>query len=313
MPLLPHIWTLGAKFRQSVLPVRPPASQPWATTIEDPRVGEVRISGRLTDAATPAAELVIMVHGMAGNAGSHYLLPAAAVAREAGLASLRLNLRGSDCSGDDFYHAALTADLHAALASEPLARFERVYLLGFSLGGHVTLRLATEEVDPRVRSVAAVCTPLDLAASSRQIDSPSSWLYCRYLLHALARIYATVAARRAVPLPIAQAARIRKMRDWDERIVAPHHGFAGADDYYARASVGPRLADLRLPALLVNSELDPMVPAHTVRTVLTRPSPRLEVRWVAAGGHVAFPAGLDLGQGGEPGLVQQVLRWLRRF
>ena len=344
MGLMPHLWTVVPKVRHTLLPARPPASQPWETTVADPRWGTVRLSGWLTDAAdaggtggrlraaehtsrgrgmepgngagavpTPApAELVLLVHGMAGSANSHYMPKAAAAAQAAGMASLRLNLRGSDGSGEDFYHAALTADLHAALASPALARFERIYVLGFSLGGHVALRLGAEEADPRLRSVAAVCTPIDLAASSRQIDSPASWLYRRYLVGAMARIYATVAARRPVPLPPAEAARIRKMREWDDRVVGPHHGFAGAGDYYARASAGPRLAALRRPALLVNSLHDPMVPAHTVRAALPPSCPGLAVRWVPAGGHVAFPARLDLGEGGDPGLVNQVLRWLRR-
>jgi predicted alpha/beta-fold hydrolase len=327
MGLMPHLWTVGPRVRHSFLPFRAPASHAWATSIDDPRMGPVGLSGRLTEAASAAGrnggpagaagggearELLVMVHGMAGSIDSHYMVRAAGVAQRAGLASLRLNLRGSDGSGDDFYHAALTADLHAALASEALARFERIYLLGFSLGGHVALRLAGEQADPRLRSVAAVCTPLDLAASSRQIDSPASWLYRRYLIGGMAKIYATVAARRPVPLPVAEAARIHTMREWDEQVVAPHHGFAGAEDYYARASAGPRLAALRLPTLLVSSERDPMVPAHTVRAALPPSTPGLDVRWIPAGGHVAFPARLDLGQGGEPGLVNQVMRWLRR-
>jgi hypothetical protein len=95
-------------------------------------------------------------------------------------------------------------------------------------------------------------------------------------------------------MPLSEVARLRKIRDFDEWVVAPRHGFAGADDYYARASVAPRLADLRLPALLVNAAGDPMVRAQAVRPFLEPPVALLEVRWMAAAGHVGFPRGLDL-------------------
>ncbi|HSS48866.1 MAG TPA: alpha/beta fold hydrolase, partial [Thermoanaerobaculia bacterium] len=206
-------------------------------------------------------------------------------------------------------------DLHAALASEELRRYERVYVLGYSLGGHLTLRLGAEAGDPRLVAVAAVCAPLDLALSQREIDAPLRWPYRRYLLRGLFDIYAAVAARRPVPLPVEQARRIRTIREWDDRIVAPRHGFADAADYYARASVAPRLGELRVPALLVNSEGDPMVPAQPVRAVLRGPAPRLEVRWVAGGGHVSFPRRLDIGLEngfGGHGVDAQVLGWLRR-
>ncbi len=108
----------------------------------------------------------------------------------------------------------------------------------------------------------------------------------------------------AVPLPVAEVRRIRTIREWDDRVVAPRHGFADAADYYARESVAPRLAGLRVPALLLNSEWDPMVPARAVRAALVdRPAPRLEVRWIPGGGHVAFPSAMAVDR--------RVVDWLR--
>ena len=151
--------------------------------------------------------------------------------------------------------------------------------------------------------MAAICSPLDLALSQREIDSLRRWPYRRYLLNSLNEIYAAVAARHPVPIPVAEALRIPTIREWDDRVVAPRHGFTDAGDYYARASVAPRLPALRVPALLLNSEQDPMVPAHAVRAALTRPAPRLQVRWIAGGGHVAFPRALAVDEG--------VVAWLR--
>ena len=104
--------------------------------------------------------------------------------------------------------------------------------------------------------------------------------------------------------------RIRSIREFDDAYTAPFHGFKDAADYYATASVAPRLPDLRVPSLLLNSECDPMVPARAVRPALEKASPNLKVAWVRAG-HVAFPRGLDAGLSEGIGMDAQVIGWLR--
>jgi predicted alpha/beta-fold hydrolase len=308
MALLPHLWTIAPRLRHGFSPARLPESLPWQTVIEDPKVGPVRLTGRLRE-VPGSEEILVLIHGLGGNTDSHYMRGGTAAAEALGLSCLRMNLRGSDRLGEDFYHAGLTADLHAALASAPLSRYRRIYVLGYSLGGHLALRLGTDEGDPRLAAVAAICSPLDLGRSVVEIDA--LWVYRPYLLNSLKSIYAAVAARRPVPLPVSEAARIRTIREWDDRVVAPRHGFASANDYYTRASVAPLLPRLRVPALLVNSEHDPMVPARAVRPVLESRPPGLEVRWIPGGGHVAFPRSLDAGLAGGVGLDAQVVGWMR--
>ncbi|HEX3527060.1 MAG TPA: alpha/beta fold hydrolase [Thermoanaerobaculia bacterium] len=310
---LGHLWTIGPRLRHAVRPIPCPEPRPWETTVDDPQAGPVRLSGLLRE--VPGAEgLAVLVHGLGGSAESHYMPPGAAAAEAAGLSCLRLNLRGADRSGEDYYHAGLTADLHAALGSPELRPYRRLYVVGYSLGGHVTLRLAAEPADPRLAAVAAVCAPVDLARSQHEIDAPLVWVYRRYLLRNLGTLYAAVAARKPVPVPVDRLGEIRTFRQWDDRIVAPRHGFAGAADYYARESVAPRLGALRIPALLLNSEHDPMVPARSVRPALAGASPRLTVSWLPGGGHVAFPRGMNAGLDGEEklaGIDAQVIAWLR--
>lgn len=310
MPLLPHLRTIAPRLRHGFFPPKLPEFRPWQTVIEDPKIGPVRITGRLRE-VPESEEILVLVHGLGGCTDSHYMAGGVAAAEGLGISCLRMNLRGADRQGEDFYHAGLTADLHAALASEDLARYRRIYGLGYSLGGHVTLRLGTEEGDPRLAAVAAICSPLDLGRSVVEIDSPALWVYRRYLLKTLKDIYAAVAARRPVPFPVEQAARIRTIREWDDRVVAPRHGFLNADDYYTRASVAPLLPRLRVPALLVNSDCDPMVPARAVRPAVENPPPNLHVRWIPGGGHVAFPRSLETGLAGGVGLDAQVVGWMR--
>lgn len=305
MPL-GHLWTIGPHLARGLKPPSAPRGELLRVPLDEPGA---QLSGWLHH-PRGARQLVVIVHGLGGDAGSSYMLAAAGAATRAGHASLRLNLRGADGDGRDYYHAGLTRDLRAVLAHDELSGFERVVVLGFSLGGHMVLRAATEVgLDERVARVAAVCSPLDLSASARAFDEPSRVVYRRYVLDALKKSYAEVARHREVPLEPRLAARIGTIVEWDDRVVAPRHGFASAADYYARVSVAPRLPELGVPALYVGAPLDPMVPEHTVRPALRRTAP-LEVRWVQRGGHVGFPPRLDLGLPGPRGLEPQVVSWL---
>lgn len=301
-----HLWTIAPRLRHAVRPFGCPESCAWETSVDDPQFGALRLTGRLRE-LPGCEEVLVLVHGLGGCIDSHYMPRGAAAAEAAGLSCLRLNLRGSDRLGEDYYHAGLTADLHAALASPELERYRRIYVLGYSMGGHVVLRLATEDADPRLTAVAAICAPVDLARSQQEIDAPAYWVYRHYLLGNLKRLYTAVAARRPVPYPVERLDEIRTFLQFDNHLIAPRHGFADAADYYARASVAPRLPGLKVPALLVNSELDPMVPARSVRPALEGASPNLRVAWLRGGGHVAFPQALDTGLGLGAGVNAQRL------
>ena len=286
-----------------------PAAEPWSVQIDDAQAGRVTLHGALRrEPGALGKRCLVVVHGLGGSFDRHYCTTAALAAQRAGWSCLRFSLRGADRSGDDFYHAGLTADVHAAVSSEALADLDSVYVLGYSLGGHVTLRYALEEPGPRVQGAAAVCAPLDLELSAQHIDAPSSFVYRRHVLDGLKQIYAAVARRRSLPTPLEQVQRVSSIRTWDRLTVVPRFGFDSVDDYYGSMSVGPRLDRLRVPSLLVQSTLDPMVPPWTYEGHLAKSLPQLTVRRIPAGGHVAFPQVPD--ESGRPGSLEgQILQW----
>lgn len=272
-------------------------------------MGPVRLTGLFRE--RPGADsLLVVVHGLGGSCHSYYTRRAAVAAERAGLSCLRLNLRGADRLGDDFYHAGLTVDLDAALASAEAVGYESVYFMGYSMGGHLALRHASTVRSGRVRAVAAVCSPLDLANCCAWLDRPAGWLYRHYILEGLKSIYRSCAARRSMPTPLESVLAVKTMHAFDTIVVAPRHGFFSAEDYYAKASAGTHLRGLNCPALLVSATNDPMVPVHAVRPWSDRASAKLENKWVERGGHVGFPPDLDLGLRGHLGMENQVLAWL---
>ncbi len=311
MWLAGHLWTIGPVLLHRVRPNLAPAALPWSTTVRDPQLGSVTLRGLLSERADTDT-CVIVVHGLGGTTETHYCVQAARAADGAGFSCLRLALRGADRDGEDFYHAGMAADVAAAVASEPLRRYARVLVLGYSLGGHVVLRYALAPSDARVRAVAAICSPLDLDLGARHIDGLVSYVYRRHVLAGLNAVYAEVARRRPVPTPLARVLRARTIREWDSLTVVPRHGFESVEHYYRTISVGPSLSRLELPALLLHNRADPMVPPSTFEPHLRNAGPRVTLRWLSGGGHVGYPGALSLGERAALGVEAQVLSWLAR-
>lgn len=303
-----HFWTLGPFLRHNLLPPKVPRWEHWETTLEDGVVGTLQISGRLTKSEA-SDTIVVIIHGLGGSATSYYARKAALAASNAGIDSLRLNLRGADRSGADYYHAGLTEDLAGAIRSKALEGYENILLLAYSLGGNMMLRYLAGEPDRRVRAAAAVCSPVDLAAGARAIDRPRGVFYRRHVLRGLKEIYRNVAAQREVPLPVREAERIDTIELWDERIIAPRHGFSGAADYWDKTSACTVLDEIETPTLFIAAERDPMVLIDTVRPWLQNAT---AIRRIVTshGGHVGFPERVDLGLGSEGSVEDQIIGWM---
>ena len=109
---------------------------------------------------------------------------------------------------------------------------------------------------------------------------------------------------RATP---ARLRALRTIRAYDDEVVAPMHGFAGASDYYAKVSCGPWLDRVRVPTLCLHAADDPMVPAAAVRPFLARASEFVSFHETPHGGHVGFSPG----PGRAPWAIARAIDFLR--
>lgn len=304
-----HAWTIAPTLRHRVAPGKIPPSVAWQTHIDEPDVGDVLIRGRYSRGG--ADTLVVAVHGLGGSPESAYLVPIVREAARRGWSSLRLALRGTGGVGTDFYHAGLTADVHAALADPAFAHYPRIFVVGFSLGGHIALSVAADRArDARIGAVAAVCPPIDLGAGATELDRPAQTVYREYILRELRALYRGVSRVAPVPTPWSRIRLVRSIREWDALTIVPRFGFRDIDDYYTSMSIAHRMHELALPALMVHSRHDPIALPHTVYPALTGAPPHFEAHWSDGAGHVFFPPRLDLGLPGELGLGAQVAGWL---
>lgn len=301
-----HFWTVAGDLRQRVRPVRLGRAEAWNCPVEAPW-GAVWLRGRML--REPDADTIaLIVHGLGGSEDSAYCLRSAAACQRLGLSSLRLSLRGADGRGEDIYHAGLVEDLLAALEHPAVAAHDHVVVLGYSLGGHVALHCARVG-PPKLRAVAAVCSPLDLAQSCSAIDRRRAFAYRQYVLRSLKQTYRAFAARHDPPTDLSVVDRIRSIREWDEHVVVPRHGFGSVAEYHRSQSIGPQLEALKVPALYIGARHDPMVPLFTVEPSLQRAGSSVEIHMTDFGGHVGYPARVQLV--GPPGeLEDQAMSWL---
>lgn len=245
--------------------------------------------------------LMVMFHGLEGSSASHYAQACADWAAEHDVHWVMPHFRG--CSGEPnraprAYHSGDHEEIDwilRRLRHEHRAQGgQHLVAAGVSLGGNALMRWAGEHGASAAQvadALAAICSPLDLAASGQAIGRGfNRQVYTRMFLRTM-KPKALAKLRQHPGLFSPQ--RLRAARDlfeFDNVFTAPLHGFRDTHDYWQRASAKPLLQRVRVPALLVNPLNDPFVPAHSLPR-LNDVSPNVTLWQPRHGGHVGFAAG----------------------
>lgn len=241
---------------------------------------------------------VVVLHGLEGATSRRYMLNTYRALLEAGLRPVGLNFRG--CSGEPnrtarAYHSGETEDLGLVLELVADRFGGRVGVVGYSLGGNVTLKLAGERGEAareHVGAVVATSVPFDLAAGADRIaEGIMGRVYTRYFMRNLLRkIEHKTELLREVCDPAA-IRRARTLREFDDAATAPLHGFDSAADYYERSSSARFIAGIRVPTLILHSEDDPFLPPDRIPRREMEANPWITPVITRRGGHVGFIEG----------------------
>jgi hypothetical protein len=243
------------------------------------------------------APVVVVLHGLAGSSRSHYVSGLCREAAALGLRAVILNFRS--CSGElnrtaRLYHSGETSDLDAVLGRlierEPAVR---VGLVGISLGGNVLLKWLGERgaaASRLVHRAAAVSAPIDLAACGNTLDR--GFNRRTYTRAFLATLVTKALAKRdlgQLEFDARRLAKARTLREFDDMITAPLHGFRDADDYWKVTSTSFEVSTLPVGTMpnVVKDATTPESPAGTVADQFQRPPESNEAR--TTGKKVAAP------------------------
>lgn len=236
---------------------------------------------------------IVFLHGLEGSSEAGYIQSFAQAALEAGYGVHRKNLRtcgGTEGLSQTMYHSGLTSDT-AYILRELRKRFgSPIYLVGFSLGGNVALKLAGElgETD-ELAGVCAISTPIDLACCVRQLDKPSNRIYASRFLARLRDRVKRKSALHPESYSLAGLAEVDDIWSFDDRFTAPLFGFGTAARYYETQSAARFLDQIRVPTLVITAQDDPLVPFEMYqRTAAFRNNPALKLLAPEHGGHLGF-------------------------
>lgn len=292
------VWLRGGHF-QTVHPVLfrkipPVTKRRERLELEDGDFLDLRWTGARGE------RLAIISHGLEGSVGASYVQGMAEALTKRGWDVLAWSFRGC---GDEpnrlpsFYHSGSTGDLNHivrhALATHPA---KHVDLVGFSLGGNITLKYTGERgagLDQRIHRAVAFSVPCDLASSAEKLSDLQNKLYMERFLKTLRAKVIAKHERFPGLIDIAGIEKIRTFAEFDDRFTAPLHGFKDANDYWDRSSSRQFLGDIRIPTLLVNALNDPFLGPGCYPREEAEGSGNFFLEVPKEGGHVGFGAGRE--------------------
>lgn len=239
-----------------------------------------------------SGKLVIISHGLEGNTSRAYIRGMAKAFFNNGFDALAWNYRGC---GDEmnrqrrFYHSGATDDLDIIIQHAiRLNRYDEISLIGFSLGGNITLKyLGERQVDPVIKKGVAFSVPLDLKTSCEKISAPANWIYHNRFLKSLKKKVIAKAAAMST-IDIDNINLIRTLKEFDDRYTAPMHGFKDAYQYYSECSAIGFVNKITKPTLIVNAQNDPFLSKECFPTALLKDHPYVRFESPLYGGHVGF-------------------------
>jgi predicted alpha/beta-fold hydrolase len=245
----------------------------------------------------------VLMHGLEGSSYSVYVQGVLAALARHGHGATAINFRS--CARDPrnlsvmlpnrrprFYHSGETGDFDCVVrtlaARMPDRRFAA---FGASLGGNVLLKWLGENPEQSIVAAAATLSvPFDLARGARLLETTAAGRF--YVARFLTTLKKKMLRPDVMPLlDMPAVLRSRSFYEYDDVATAPLHGFAGAEDYYAKSSSLHFVDRIRTPTLALNAEDDPFVPAEILPLVREASSSAVDFRTTPAGGHVGFVGG----------------------
>ena len=237
-------------------------------------------------------KLVIISHGLEGNADRAYVKGMANAHFSEGFDVLAWNYRG--CSEQinnlpKMYHSGATEDL-LAVVNHAEKDYNEIYLIGFSLGANLTLKFLGEQgAYKNVKKACAIAAPLDLKSGSLHLNTPKNYLYQRRFMRTLKKKARAKHAQYPELFDLKKLENIHTIYDFDDLITAPIHGFEHAEDYYEKCSAKNFLENIQIPTQILNAMNDPFLTPKILNKSIAGHSDHVSYQITSQGGHCGYP------------------------
>ena len=238
---------------------------------------------------------VVLLHGWEGSAESLYVLSLAQQLYERGFDVIRLNLRDHGAThhlNRELFHSCRLPEVIGAMRSlQGLFPGRSMYLVGFSLGGNFVLRVATEATTGgapglSIGKVIAVSPVLDPGETLIALEQG----FPGYQLYFVRKWMRSLLKKQAAwpgDYDFGRFGRFTDLRRMTGELIRHFTEFPSLDDYLNGYSItGGKLEELEVPASIITSLDDPIIPAHSLEQLGHPPNLRLIV--TRYGGHCGF-------------------------
>ncbi|CAL2093431.1 YheT family hydrolase [Tenacibaculum sp. 190524A02b] len=239
--------------------------------------------------------IVLLIHGLEGSANSNYMITTSNELNKNGFDTVCMNLRG--CSGEDnllleTYHSGKTDDVDFIvqyLCNE--YSYNNILLIGFSLGGNLTLKYLGEYdiIPAKVKGAVAVSVPVDLTSSQAELQKIKNKLYLTEFLRSMKlKLLEKAEKHPHFKLDKKLLFKATKFRHIEKQYTVPVFGFKSSEDYWLKASSKPYLPKIKHPTLLINSLDDSFLSEECYPYDEARNSTNFHLLTPHYGGHVGF-------------------------
>jgi predicted alpha/beta-fold hydrolase len=245
----------------------------------------------------PRSPLVVLFHGLEGGSQSHYALALMAALQRTAWCGVVVHFRG--CSGEPnrlprAYHSGDSGEIDWVLRRlKALRQGAPLHAVGVSLGGNALLKWLGErqhDATGILQSATAVSAPMDLMAAGDVLGSGFNLIYARHFLATMKRKSLAKLSRFPGLFNRERMMASRTLREFDDLVTAPLHGYRNTDDYWTRASSKPLLRHIAVPTLIINARNDPFLPQHALPQAHAAAA-AVVLEFPATGGHVGFVSG----------------------
>ncbi|MEE4637838.1 MAG: alpha/beta fold hydrolase [Wenzhouxiangella sp.] len=259
--------------------------------------------------------LVILLHGWEGSVDSNYMLDTAVALDAAGFDTFRLNFRdhgGSHYLNDGLFHSCLLTEMLDAVGQLRQAYAERpVFLIGFSLGGNFTLRIARFAPQhgfelTRAIAVSPVIRPRHVLDALEQ----GLAVYHYYFVLKWRRSLKIKQALYPEKYQLDEWFRIRDLREQTRWLIENLTGFPDLETYLEGYSVaGDYLVGLDTPTLIITATDDPIIPIRDFQALPELDA--LDIEVLERGGHCGFIETWGMDSWIEKRLIGELCRHLK--
>lgn len=275
----------------------------------------VRLKGEFDSAIQTVAgnkKAAILLHGWEGSSQSAYMVTTAMYLRNSGYDVLRLNLRDHGDTqhlNKEIFNSTMTPEVSDCIQLFLDERnYSSSFLIGFSLGGNFTLRIAADSGDRLgLSAVVAICPPVDPVKATERLYQ-SLFIYQKYFLYR----WKNSLRKKIAHFPSYDFAddleRATSINDINREFIPRFTPYDDPISYLnSYALTNDRLQNLKIPAYLIATKDDPIIPWEDLSKINC--PEKLNIQLHQLGGHCGFIKNLK----GESWMESYLVKLLSKY